>query len=167
VDAEGDVNMRSIYIAALCALAVTASAQNKSDESHAHHAPKATAYVPGLGEIMSLQQMRHAKLWLAGSQKNWPLADYELDELREGFDDVQKLHATHDGIPVGAMAKSLTTPPVEALAKAIDAKDAAVFTKSFDQLTEACNSCHRAAKHGFIVIVRPATSPFPNQKFAP
>jgi len=156
--------MRAIQVVALCTI-VMASAI--ADEDHVHHAPSAAGYVPGLGELMTLQQMRHAKLWLAGSQKNWPLADYELDELREGFDDVQKLHATHDGIPVGAMAKSLTTPPVEALAKAIDAKDAAAFTKSFDQLTEACNSCHRAAKHGFIVITRPATSPFPNQKFAP
>jgi len=155
-----------LCIAVLCSLAMTSSLAD--DKEHMHHAPStAGGYVPGLGEIMSLQQMRHAKLWLAGSQKNWPLADYELDELREGFDDVQKLHATHDGIPVGAMAKSLTTPPAEALAKAIDVKDAAAFTKSFDQLTEACNSCHRAAKHGFIVITRPATSPFPNQKFTP
>ena len=165
MDTEGDLIMRALHVAIVCGLAVaTANAQ----DSHMHHeAHAASAYVPGLGEIMSLQQMRHAKLWLAGSQKNWPLADYELDELREGFDDVQKLHATHEGIPVGAMAKSLTTPPVDALAKAIDAKDAAGFAKSFDQLTDACNACHRAAKRGFIVITRPSTSPYPNQRFTP
>ncbi len=28
----------------------------------------------GLGEIMSLQQMRHSKLWFAGQAKNWELA---------------------------------------------------------------------------------------------
>ncbi len=132
-----------------------------------HHAPSNTGYTPGLGEIMTLQQMRHAKLWLAGSEKNWPLADYELDELREGFEDVEKLHPTHEGVPVGAMVKSLTAGPLDALGKAIDAKDGASFAKSFDQLTEACNACHRAAKHGFIVITRPAASPFPNQRFAP
>ena len=32
---------------------------------------RSDAYVPGLGEIMSLQQMRHAKLWLAGQAENW------------------------------------------------------------------------------------------------
>src|SRR5262245_58005265 len=37
----------------------------------------AQGYVPGLGEIMSLQQMRHAKLWLVGSRGNWDLAGYE------------------------------------------------------------------------------------------
>ena len=156
--------IRAAHILTLC-IATMASAI--ADETHMHHAPAAAGYAPGLGEIMSLQQMRHAKLWLAGSQNNWPLADYELDELREGFEDVQKLHPTHEGVPVGAMAKSLTAAPLEALGKAIEARDATAFAKSFDQLTAACNSCHRGAKHGFIVITRPATSPFPNQRFTP
>src|SRR5712691_11005562 len=60
----------------------------------------AEAYAPGLGEIMSLQQMRHAKLWLAGQAENWELASYELDELSEGFDDALKFHPTHKDSPV-------------------------------------------------------------------
>ena len=44
--------------------------------------------VPGLGEIMTLQQLRHIKLWFAGRAGNWPLADYEIGELNEGFEDV-------------------------------------------------------------------------------
>jgi hypothetical protein len=36
---------------------------------------------PGLGEIMSANQMRHVKLWFAGEAGNWPLASYEVDEL--------------------------------------------------------------------------------------
>src|SRR4051812_44833960 len=68
-------------------------------------APAATAaanepYEPGLGEIMSLQQMRYAKLWLAANAGNWPLADYELKELGEGFDDILKYHPTHEESPV-------------------------------------------------------------------
>ncbi len=156
--------MRVLPIALLCTLAMASAI---AEEPHMHQAPAAEGYTPGLGEIMTLQQMRHAKLWLAGSQKNWALADYELDELREGFEDVQKLHPMHEGVPVGAMVKNLTGAPLAALDKAIKAKDAASFGKSFDELTGACNACHRAAKHGFIVITRPAASPFPNQKFPP
>jgi hypothetical protein len=159
--------MRAIHIVALCAIAMAAGAADEHHASHEHEAPGAAAYAPGLGEIMSLQQMRHAKLWLAGSKHNWPLAAYELDELREGFEDVQKLHPTHEGVPVGAMAASLTPSPLEALDKAIEAQDAARFGKSFDQLTAACNACHRAAQHAFIVITRPGASSFPNQRFAP
>ena len=48
-------------------------------------------YQPGLGEIMALQQMRHIKLWFAGHAGNWPLADYEIGELKEGFEDVAGL----------------------------------------------------------------------------
>src|SRR5215471_18604761 len=48
--------------------------------------PPEPPYTPGLGEIMTFQQMRHVKLWLAGQAGNWPLASYELDELNEGFD---------------------------------------------------------------------------------
>ena len=58
------------------------------------------AYTPGLGEIMTLQQMRHTKLWLAGQAENWDLAVYELDELGEGFDDVLQYHPTHEGSPL-------------------------------------------------------------------
>ena len=61
-------------------------------------------FTPGLGEIMTLQQMRHLKLWFAGQGGNWPLAGYELDELKEGFEDVVKYFPTKDDVPTGPMA---------------------------------------------------------------
>src|ERR1700747_350413 len=71
------------------------------------------AYVPGLGEMMSLQQMRHVKLWFAGQAENWELASYELDEIGEGFDDVLKYHPTHKDSPVApkdAIPRIVTEP---------------------------------------------------------
>ncbi|HTQ75289.1 MAG TPA: hypothetical protein VMI74_13475 [Burkholderiales bacterium] len=128
---------------------------------------KTEAYVPGLGEIMSLQQMRHAKLWLAASRSNWALANYEMDELREGFEDASRLQPTYEGVPVAALIASLTPAPLDAIGKAIKGKSAADFTRSFDSLTAACNTCHKAANHGFIQIRRPSGSAFSNQKFEP
>jgi hypothetical protein len=128
---------------------------------------KTEAYVPGLGEIMSLQQMRHAKLWLAASRGNWALADYEMDELREGFEDASRLHPTYESVPVAALIAKLTPAPLEAIGKAIKGKSSADFTRSFDSLTAACNTCHRAANHGFIEIRRPSGTAFSNQKFEP
>ena len=87
------------------ALAIALLAPARAAEEHPPHAPKET-YAPGLGEIMSLQQMRHLKLWLAGAAKNWPLADYELDELKEGFDDMIKFFPVKDDMPIGQMAGS-------------------------------------------------------------
>src|ERR1700722_13760816 len=77
----------AVVAATLCPLPVHAEDAAKPAEPAAAPEP----YQPGLGEIMALQQMRHIKLWFAGRAGNWPLADYEVGELQEGFDDVKKL----------------------------------------------------------------------------
>jgi hypothetical protein len=124
-------------------------------------------YASGLGEIMSLQQMRHLKLWFAGQAKNWPLAGYELDELKEGFDDVIKFFPVKDDMKIGDMAGSTVMPVLPDVKSAIEARDGAKFAAAFDKLTAACNACHQAANHAFIVIQRPTTSPYTNQSFTP
>jgi hypothetical protein len=162
--------MKNLTILVGLSLAIAtgpAHADANSPTLHEPSAPRAEAYVPGLGEIMSLQQMRHAKLWLAASRGNWALANYEMDELREGFEDASRLQPTYEGVPVAALIASLTPAPLEAIGKAIKGKSAADFTRSFDSLTTACNTCHKAANHGFIQIRRPSGSAFSNQKFEP
>ena len=129
----------------------------------------ADAYVPGLGEIMTLQQMRHTKLWLAGEAGNWDLAAYEIKELGEGFDDVVKFHPTHEESPVApkdAIPRMVTVPLME-LGAAVDKKDMKGFEQAYDRFTKACNDCHQATNFGFNVVQRPATNPYPNQIFAP
>src|SRR6476620_12407974 len=76
--------------------------------------PTTPAFTPGLGEIMTLTQMRHAKLWLAGQAGNWPLATYELDELNEGFDDVAMYHPTHKDaeLPIPQLIDKMIKAPV-------------------------------------------------------
>ena len=131
--------------------------------------PQTESYAPGLGEIMTLQQMRHTKLWLAGEAKNWELASYEVDELGEGFDDVIKFHPTHKESPVApkdAIPRMMNAPLME-LKMAIDKKDSAAFEQAYDKFTAACNSCHEATNFGFNVVQRPTSNPYPNQVFAP
>jgi len=163
--------MRSFAAPSLVALAtVLAVAASQGAPMHDHRAPTragAAARGPGLGEIMSLQQMRHSKLWFAGSAGNWPLASYELDELKEGFDDVRKLFPTHDGVRLTPLLDVVEKTAMPDLVKAVAAQDAARFADAFDALTAACNGCHQAAKHGFIMIQRPTSLPYTNQSFAP
>jgi hypothetical protein len=127
----------------------------------------AKPYAPGLVEFMMQVQSHHAKLWLAGNVRNWELADYQLDELKELLEDIAKRIPEYKGTPVGKMIESTTMPPVGETEAAIKTRDSGKFTASFDRLTAACNACHEAANRGFIVIQRPATSSFPNQSFAP
>jgi hypothetical protein len=124
-------------------------------------------FKPGLGEIMTLQQMRHLKLWLAVQSGNWGLADYELDELKEGFEDITKYYPTKDNVPTGTMAEAVVAKEVADLAKAIEARNKKNFAGAFDRLTASCNACHQASKKEFIRVQRPAGNPYANQAFAP
>jgi hypothetical protein len=117
-------------------------------------------YEPGIGDIMAKQQERHFKLWLAGRAGNWALADYEIDELKNGFDDVNKLIG-------GDTVEKNIGAAIKALEKAVEAKDRDAFTSNFDKLSAGCNGCHHALDHAFIVIQRPGSLPFSNQVFAP
>jgi len=124
-------------------------------------------YSSGIAEIMIMTQIRHAKLWLAGDVRNWDLADYQIDELKEGLEDVVKHFPVYKDMPVGQMIETTAMAPIAEVEKAIKARDRAKFVSAFDKLTEACNTCHKAANRGFIVVQRPASSTFPNQSFAP
>src|ERR1700716_210067 len=88
-------------------------------------APAVPVFTPGLGEIMTLTQMRHAKLWFAGQAANWPLAAYELDELHEGLDDAVTFHQTHKDspLPIPALIEKIMTDPLRQLEQAIKARD--------------------------------------------
>ena len=132
-------------------------------------APVAEPYTPGLGEIMTLQQMRHNKLWWAGQAANWDLAAYEIKELGEGFDDIVTYHPTHEESPVAPKdaIPRMITAPIADLRGVIAKRDAQAFEPAFDALTKACNDCHRATNFGFNVVQRPTMNPYSNQAFAP
>jgi len=150
----------------LLALAAAAGAMAiwgaKAEDRSGDTAPEAaTTQAPaGLGEIMTVQQLRHIKLWFAGNADNWPLADYEIDELKEGFSDVDQLLG-------GGTVNKAVGAQLSALEKAVAGKNHGAFVTAFDNLSAGCNSCHRQLDHGFIVIGRPTSLPYSDQTFAP
>jgi hypothetical protein len=151
--------MTSLGIAMTLALA--ASAQP------AGPAGNVEPYQPEIGEIMMFQQLRHGKLWFAGGAGNWPLADYEIKELREGFETVAKYYPTFNNVPLAEMIDTIRDTNFAELDKAVAERDHGEFVRAFDRLTGACNSCHQANDLGFISIQRPTAPPFSNQAFAP
>lgn len=118
---------------------------------------------------MTFNQMRHAKLWFAGEARNWKLASYELDELGEGFDAVEKYHPTHKDspVPIRDSVEKIMREPLAEVRRAVEAKDRARFERAFDAVTDGCNRCHQATNFGFNVVQRPTSNPFSNQAFAP
>lgn len=120
------------------------------------------AYQPRLGDIMNATQLRHHKLSLAGKQRNWELAAYELKEIRASFEDAATLYP---GIPVTNM--TIVADPVHQLEDAVRTRDGAAFDRAFVALTNACNGCHRTIGRNYIVIQVPTAAALSNQSFAP
>lgn len=127
----------------------------------------AGAYQPGLGDLMTTTvQPRHIKLGIAGQQRNWLYAAYELHELQEAFDRVAAVWPEWQHFPVAQMIKFNLADPFGALQAAIKAEDSEKFDAAYRLLTDSCDSCHQAAGREMVVIKVPDVSTFPDQNFA-
>lgn len=157
------------FAASLLPLAVGAQAPPppaaKGTPTEAKETPR--AYVPGLEQFMNVILIEHNKLWFAARERNWPLAAYELGEIKEIMGDVQELVPTFKSLPLAEMLDAVITKEIVAVEKAIDAKDLKAFTVGYDKLTAACNACHQGTDNGFIVIKRPTQPAFTNQDYRP
>ena len=123
-------------------------------------------YEPGLGDQMHSLQLRHAKLWFAGTHENWDLAAFELHEIGESLDRVARWNGDAEDIAMAPALKAFMQDGRYALDQSIRRQNTTEFAAAFDRLTDGCNGCHRAARHGFIVIRRPVGDPVGNQEWA-
>jgi hypothetical protein len=130
--------------------------------------PAPQAYRPGLGDLMTTTvQPRHTKLGLAGQEKNWVYAAYELHELEESFERAARVWPMYRKTNIAEMMPATTKEPMEAVAQAIKNADATRFAEAYGRLTATCNACHQSTERAFVVIQVPKTSPFPDQDFRP
>ncbi|RTL56693.1 MAG: hypothetical protein EKK39_01080 [Sphingobacteriales bacterium] len=119
------------------------------------------SYKPGLGEFMSAIQVHHAKLWFAGTNQNWKLADFEIHEIMEAIDDIQQYCTDRPESKEVVMLQ----PAIDSLNKTIASKNKLAFKSSFIFLTQTCNNCHKEVHYNFNEVVIPTTPPFSNQLF--
>jgi hypothetical protein len=136
----------------------TQSLQSKTDSLQTE---LNNAYKPGLGEFMSGIQVHHAKLWFAGQNQNWKLADFEINEIKEAIDDIKKYCTDRPE----AASIIMIQPAIDSISNAILQKNIIQFKSDYILLTTTCNSCHHATTHAFNVIKIPDTPPFSNQDF--
>ncbi|MBB5333419.1 hypothetical protein [Chryseobacterium koreense] len=124
---------------------------------------QANAYQPGFGDFMSGVQVHHNKLWFAGKNENWKLADFEIHEIKESMDDIKKFCKDRPE----TKSIGMIDVPLENLKTAIQKQNTKDFEDQYLILTNTCNSCHQETKHGFNVITVPTAPPFSNQNFKP
>jgi hypothetical protein len=119
------------------------------------------SYKPGFGEFMSNIQVHHAKLWFAGTNQNWKLADFEIQEIKESLENIQKFQFEREETKTLPIIFS----PMDSVQSAINKKDLNSFKQSFNLLTSTCNACHKAVNNEFNKIKIPDIPPFSNQSF--
>ena len=118
-------------------------------------------YLPPLNLLMVATQLNHFKLWYAGAVENWPLANYELAQIRTSIDRAMRLY------PNNLKSNMTMMPPaVDEVDNAIKAKDSSKFSKAYSKLTAACNTCHEATGFGFIRMRDPTLSPIETSPFS-
>lgn len=122
---------------------------------------KENKFKPGLGTLMNAIQIHHLKLWKSATNENWELANFELHELEERFEDVENYHVNSSNIK----SVKMIYPQLEELEKSVKEKSKIDFVKEYELLTATCNSCHQINEHPFIKITVPNSNE--NQLFVP
>lgn len=145
-----------------------------SADALAQNAPPApasspqAAYNPGVGELMNLiVQVRHTKLWLAGYEGNWALAEYESKELRSALANVAKARPVFRQQSVADNVEMFLGGAFRAIDEAIHDRDAAKFTEAYSTVNAGCNACHTALGQSQVVIKTPELPMYPDQEFRP
>jgi hypothetical protein len=123
----------------------------------------AGTYRPGFGEFMSSVQAHHAKLWFAGQNQNWPLADFEIHEIKEVLEDLKTFQTERKE----SQLLNMIEPAIDSVALSIEQKKPVMFINSYIVLTQVCNNCHRSTHFEFNVVKIPEASVFSNQDFRP
>jgi hypothetical protein len=123
---------------------------------------RATSYVPRLSDLMTVIQIRHSKLFYAVKAKNWPLANFEREQLVSSLVEAQRYYPRT--LPPMTIAEEIAS----SLSAAINAQDQVKFDRAFDEMSAGCNRCHMLEDRAFIVIRRPSyPSAFSNQQYSP
>jgi hypothetical protein len=159
--------MRNAYSILFCILIASCSEQKTNttqllqNRIDSLQIKLADSYKPGFGDFMIGIQIHHSKLWFAGKNRNWELADFEAKEILETVDDLAKYQKERKEM----MMMGMLTRAIDSVRVAIGQKNTIKFNSSFSYLTKTCNVCHSASKFEFNVIKIPETSPFTNQEF--
>ncbi len=116
-------------------------------------------------ETMGYYQRFSHKLWLAGKNENWELADFYTHELEEVTENLINGDVIHDDYNLSNLSENMLLPKIEKVEEAIRQKNQVLFLDNYELMIASCNLCHNATKHNFIKITVPTDSTRWNQDF--
>jgi len=115
--------------------------------------PAAPPPAPRFGDLMTQVARRFELVGRASLANRWELAAFELDELRETFEDLPRAAVPEDvKADVPTLIKQFVPTIETTLAAALAKKDPAQLATAFATAAGACNGCHIAAGKPFIEV---------------
>ena len=127
-------------------------------------APPVTERVE-LADIMEKLQRHSTKLYFAGKEENWPLAAFYVEELEEVVESIAHQQVFEGQINISGLMPGLLVPEIEKIEASLESRQAGDFVAHYRSLTAACNACHVATQHPFIVIQEPRAPALGNQRY--
>jgi mono/diheme cytochrome c family protein len=118
---------------------------------------------PNQSHVMADVAFMFSNLWFAAEKKNWPLANYYLNETEGRLRWMVRINPMPRG-PNGAVDIQAIFGPLDAnvlpmVRQAIQAKDSAQFATAYKQMLASCYSCHVSTGRPFLKPTIPATPP--------
>jgi len=118
--------------------------------------------VPNQAIVMTHVAYHFTNLWFAAKQRNWPLADFYLGEVRDNLKWAVRVHPVREGpageVNVAGIAEAVDNTEFSKLAQAIHEKRSDAFVRAYDETLTACAACHQAIGKPYLRPQRP-TSP--------
>src|SRR6266566_7700004 len=96
--------MKRRGLVAIIALAMSFPVGAAGQQSEQSLGSQQQTYTPSLAVVMGLIQVSHFKLWLAGNLRNWPLAEYQLSQMRATLHDARALFPNAPAADTSAMS---------------------------------------------------------------
>jgi hypothetical protein len=107
------------------------------------------------GALMAEVGMRFERLGRAATARRRELADFELGEMGEIFDeDLPRAEPPREsqGVNLAGVAQAFQQTNLPDLKQALASKDPKAFPRAFARAAEACNGCHHASGHHFVEV---------------
>ena len=120
--------------------------------------------VPSDSHVMMDVQWHWTNLWFAGQANNWPLAQYQFNEMRghivwltKKSPVIRSSGPDKEGVDIVGIFGGIDTSSLDDVKKAIEMKDGVKFAAAYRTMLESCYSCHKAVGRPYIRPMIPTT----------
>lgn len=117
--------------------------------------------VPSQSHSMMDVGFHFQNLWFAGEKKNWPLAEFYLNETRSHLRWTVRIRpvrrSSRGPVNLAPMLDGIEKGPLTKLRESINAKNSTQFVAAYKETIEACYLCHKASEKPFLRPMIPTT----------